>query len=344
MDYGEKAVLLGEAAGVEGKQALSSALGARAWSAHKAGDYRTAFALSQQGIQLLREVDDRYTLGLTLSLFSFLAMSLAEYDEAHAMLDEALPLLREAGDPYRLAMAHNYSGDLVRCEGNYAQAQTSYEESLSLLREIDAVRDMASVYHNLGHAMLHLGEIDRAQALFEESLAIHQDQQNQPGATECLLGFAALAIVNDRPAPGALLLSAAATLGGRNVTSEWMATRLEYEHYLARARDGLAEREFLAEQAAGEQLSLERAVALAEEVARKSSLSLQAADDLTAREREVAALIAQAKSNAEIAEELVVSKRTVETHIANIRSKLAFTERAQIVRWAIEAGLVDVGG
>src|SRR5688572_31110853 len=42
---------------------------------------------------------------------------------------------------------------------------------------------------------------------------------------------------------------------------------------------------------------------------------------LTEREREVAALVAQAKSNGEIASELVLSKRTVEKHIANILSK-----------------------
>ena len=63
------------------------------------------------------------------------------------------------------------------------------------------------------------------------------------------------------------------------------------------------------------------------------------ASSLTVREGEVAALIAQGKSNGEIAAELVVSKRTVEKHIANILSKRGFTNRAQIVRWAIEAGL-----
>ena len=45
----------------------------------------------------------------------------------------------------------------------------------------------------------------------------------------------------------------------------------------------------------------------------------------------------------EIATELVLSKRTVEKHIANILSKLDFTGRAQIVRWAIENGLSDAG-
>jgi DNA-binding NarL/FixJ family response regulator len=66
-------------------------------------------------------------------------------------------------------------------------------------------------------------------------------------------------------------------------------------------------------------------------------------DDLSSREREVAILIARGKSNGEIAEELVVSKRTIEKHIANIRSKLGFTQRSQIVRWAIETGLAKTG-
>ena len=60
---------------------------------------------------------------------------------------------------------------------------------------------------------------------------------------------------------------------------------------------------------------------------------------LTEREREVAALIAQGKSNREIADTLVVGVRTVEAHISNIFSKLGYTSRAQIASWATEKGL-----
>ncbi len=63
-------------------------------------------------------------------------------------------------------------------------------------------------------------------------------------------------------------------------------------------------------------------------------------DGLTEREREVAALIGQGKSNAEIAERLVVSKRTVETYVSNTLSKLGFTSRSQIALWARDKGLV----
>jgi DNA-binding CsgD family transcriptional regulator len=60
---------------------------------------------------------------------------------------------------------------------------------------------------------------------------------------------------------------------------------------------------------------------------------------LTGREREIAALVAQGKSNREIADELVISEPTVERHIANIFSKLGFNSRTQIAVWAVEKGL-----
>jgi DNA-binding CsgD family transcriptional regulator len=62
-------------------------------------------------------------------------------------------------------------------------------------------------------------------------------------------------------------------------------------------------------------------------------------DGLTAREREIAAQIAQGRINREIAETLVVGERTVETHISNILSKLSFSSRRQIAAWAVEKGL-----
>ena len=62
-------------------------------------------------------------------------------------------------------------------------------------------------------------------------------------------------------------------------------------------------------------------------------------DGLTAREREIAGLIALAKSNREIADELVISEKTTERHIANILKKLDFNSRTQIAIWAVEKGL-----
>jgi non-specific serine/threonine protein kinase len=64
-------------------------------------------------------------------------------------------------------------------------------------------------------------------------------------------------------------------------------------------------------------------------------------EGLTAREREVARCLSQGKSNREIAEELVLSERTVENHVSNILKKLQFDSRAQIAVWAVERGFPE---
>lgn len=61
---------------------------------------------------------------------------------------------------------------------------------------------------------------------------------------------------------------------------------------------------------------------------------------LSPREREVAVLVAQGRSNRDIAEILAIGERTVETHVGNILNKLGFNSRVQIAAWAVDKGLV----
>jgi two-component system response regulator NreC len=67
-------------------------------------------------------------------------------------------------------------------------------------------------------------------------------------------------------------------------------------------------------------------------------------DDLTEREVDVLRLIALGHTNAEIGKLLFLSVRTVETHRAHIQQKLGRTTRAELVQYAFENGLVEVGG
>jgi DNA-binding NarL/FixJ family response regulator len=79
-------------------------------------------------------------------------------------------------------------------------------------------------------------------------------------------------------------------------------------------------------------------------VARKLTRSLiapqQGTTALTPREREILVLVAQGRSNRDIANALVISERTARTHVSNVLGKLGLASRTQAALWAVREGLV----
>jgi DNA-binding CsgD family transcriptional regulator len=90
---------------------------------------------------------------------------------------------------------------------------------------------------------------------------------------------------------------------------------------------------------------LDRIDAMASQVAAAAGDGGRAArpGGLTKREVEVAILVSRGASNRDIADTLVVSERTAETHVQNILTKLGFGSRAKIAGWAVEQGLGGSG-
>lgn len=80
---------------------------------------------------------------------------------------------------------------------------------------------------------------------------------------------------------------------------------------------------------------------LMRELQRESSLP-PTEDPLTERELEILKLVAEGLSNQEIAEKLVISERTVRTHVSNILSKLHLANRTQAALYALREGFADL--
>ena len=82
---------------------------------------------------------------------------------------------------------------------------------------------------------------------------------------------------------------------------------------------------------------------LMEQVASQSTPAREIqVESLTERELDVVRLVAQGRNNHEIAQELVISEKTVKTHVSNILSKLHLEDRTQLAIYAIKQGLVDL--
>jgi predicted ATPase/DNA-binding CsgD family transcriptional regulator len=101
----------------------------------------------------------------------------------------------------------------------------------------------------------------------------------------------------------------------------------------AKCRAALGDARFEAALGRGAAMSLAEAVALARGQVR--AVASAEPRPLTRREREIAALVAQGLGNRDIAEQLYLSKRTVDSHLEHIFSKLGFTSRTQLTNWVL---------
>ena len=105
-------------------------------------------------------------------------------------------------------------------------------------------------------------------------------------------------------------------------------------------RQALGDERFESARQRGLGLSVPEAIALARNEEPVPAAQAPAPAQLTRREREIAELVTQGLGNREIAEHLVLAKRTVDSHIEHIFSKLGFTSRAQLAAW-VSGGRAD---
>jgi DNA-binding CsgD family transcriptional regulator len=246
--------------------------------------------------------------------------------------------------------------------GQYPRATTLLEESLLLRRSAGDLWGNAVTLGSLGWAALRQHNFKRMRELLGESLSIRLDSGDTGGSAWCLERLAEAAILAGQAAPfarrsdyflrAARIFGAAAALRARLNAVIDLVDQPEFERQVAALRASLGEDVFSGAWVAGSAMTLEQAVDYAfaepegstsEEDSPPEALARESFGGLTARERQVAALIAQGQSNRKIAEALVVSVKTVETYVTRTLGKLGFDSRVQIATWAVQKGLAPPG-
>jgi predicted ATPase/DNA-binding CsgD family transcriptional regulator len=316
-------------------------------------NYATARTAYEKSLELYHEINDK--CGVFEVLFNLAEIVALQGDEAsksslftaaRLSAEECLVSLRKLGDNWKMAQILTRLGEISRVDEDYEEARSYYEESLVIRRELEDERGVAVSLINLGYVAYHEGAYQKAKNFFEESLIMFQRLKSTRGTIDCLDGLAGVLGAERRPEQAARLFGAAEQLreSARIGLTVSYPDQIEYDRYKASVRSQLTEETFDAAWAEGRAMNLEQAIeyALDHPVASKTPKSLKEKfGRLSPRERETAVLIAQGKSNREIAMEMVVGVKTVETYVSRILNKLGFDSRVQIATWAVEVDLAS---
>jgi len=321
-----------------------------AWSR---GDYELAIALGEKGLALCRELGDKANKGEFLLNLGIVALMQANYQRATALYDECIHVSHELGNKWLHGYALVRLGMMARYQGDDERATAFHTQGLATIRALGNKFAIALALNRYGRDVaLPQHHYDEAAALFKESLLLSREVRSRWRSEECLEGLAQLASARGQYDHAARLFGAAEAqreiVGPQYVPAD----QASHDQWVTPTRAALGDTTFTAIWAEGRALTLDQAVEYAltwVEEEKPDKLQRKGrepkGDPLTAREREVAGLVARGRTNREIAAALVISERTADAHLQNILNKLRFSSRAQIAAWAAERGLrTDPGG
>ena len=281
--------------------------------------------------------------------------------EARESLETGLSIMRDIGQLWGASHALIGLGRLAESRGDGPAARACYTEALPILREIGARPEIARALAGLGRVALDQDEPAAAREALTESLRLSRSTGIRLDVARALDTFAELVAREGDHRRAVFLGGAAAAL--RDAAGRRPGTGARFERTLEPIRRKLGEplvaqlwgegRAALPDEAVDRALrapegdgpveagSLAGAVpAPRPEPGARAGSSVAAPvtppSALTAREREIALLVARGLSNRGIAEELVISPATVARHVTNILTKLGFASRAQVAAWAVD--------
>jgi predicted ATPase/DNA-binding CsgD family transcriptional regulator len=309
------------------------------------GDYARAREALEESLDLYKKLGDISGTGAALHFLGLVARDQGDYARAEEMCRESLRLNRELGDTSRVAFSLHSLGLVARDQSDHAQAEMLFRESLALFRELEDTWGVTTALVSLGVTARLRGDDARAAELLQESLRLRRDLGDKAGIAECLEGLAAVAAERLDPRRAARLLGAGEALRASIGAQFPPVHQADCERAAAGARKRLGRTAFEAARAAGRTMdagtAIEEALALALPATPSESGPPEHAagpvsmGSLTQREGEVAALIAQGRTNKEIARTLVITEGTAANHVQHILNKLGLNSRAQIAAWAV---------
>lgn len=333
--------------------ARASALNTAGFMRWGQGNYPEMRRLYEEALDIGIALGDKSNVANSLLFLGIEATHRGDYDVARTYLERDLVLANELGDEQKISTALTFLGEVALFQGDYEQAQTRYDEALPHIKEAGDKTFLAYLLRRLAQVARYRGDDQRAIDLYLESLTLARDMDisivgRRPNLTGPLTGLASVAAARGQTVPAAKIFGMVEARLETIHVQLVLAERVDYEQGVAAVRAQLDQATFDAAWAEGRALTLEQAIAEAERItaAEQPSAAPPVTSPtvhpagLTDREVEVLRWLAKGLSNEEIAQQLVLSKRTVEAHLRSVFSKLDVTTRTAAARVATEYKLV----
>lgn len=306
------------------------------------GDRGASTALAAEA----REVADRLgspTTWLADQAAGWHHMFAGDLEQCVASFTRALAVLNDGGNTRDVAETHTLMGMAYCFAGDLHRAAASHQRSLDICEASGESWCRSFSLWNLGLVEWSGGDLSRASLLERQSLELKRKMDDRLGLALCLEACAWL-LTASSPERAATLLGASDHLwhlmaSSLDVLPGLVPMRQECE---AAVRESLGPAAFDAAHTAGAAMDQSTAIAFALDEKPASSRNAGPAASgaptlLTKREQQVAELVATGLTNEAIANQLVISRRTVEGHVEHVLTKLGFTSRTQLAVWVADS-------
>ena len=319
------------------------------------GEYAKARALAEESLALFRQSGDTWGIAFALHHLARSNFLQGKQALAHAQAEESLTLFRQVGDKGAIAYALALLAQVVLHQNDGAAARTLLEESLALQRELEDRWGIAQSLAILARATAFQGHGTQARVLYCQGLDILGEVGDKQLIASCLEGLAlSLAAAQDGQQHkissredgywAARLLGAAEQLRKSISAPLPPVEQAASKRIVAAARAQLGEAIFKVAWREGQNLlstGISHA-ALTRLIQERDTAPVEATypAGLSQREVGILRLVAQGLTDQQVAKKLVLSTRTVSTHLRSIYRKLGVSSRSAATRFAVERQLV----
>lgn len=308
--------------------------------AWKQGDIETTRVLAEQGLQLAPLIGEIRAQISPRKLLATVALVEGNYSRAVDLARALLAISQEVSDRESEFSALFALGTVALRQGDHAQASALYNRCLNVSSEIGSARNSSMVLARLGEIAYEQSDYALSCERYRESFSYTDTFEDKEVVGVILLGLARVAKAERRYWRAAHLLGAAEARINFSTDLDAIA-RVAYKRDVAALRTYLGEETYIQARNEGNRMTPEQVLTILEPTPAASlNVSPMYPDDLTEREVEVLRLVASGLTDAQVADQLTISPRTVQGHLRSIYNKISVNSRSAATRYAIERKLV----